>query len=87
MKNILETLWYESGMFDFCGRDEDMDKLASLIDGHERKLRGMLDDVQIEVFDKYCGCVEEFGSLECFRAFAVGVRFAVRLMAEVMYTE
>lgn len=81
--SILEELWYGN-----INPSEDRDisdeekKLVELMARHQEYLTSKLKDKELDTYQKYIECVDEYTSLvECW-AFEIGFRLAIQLFTD-----
>ena len=81
--SILKELWY--GNIKPCEDKEISDeekKLVELMARHQAYLTSNLKENELDAFQKYVECVDEYTSpVEC-QAFEIGFKLAVRLLNE-----
>lgn len=81
--SILQELWYGN-----INPSEDRDisdeekKLVELMARHQAYLTSNLKDKELDAFQKYIECSDEYTSLVECRAFEIGFKLAVRLLNE-----
>lgn len=81
--SILEELWYGN-----INPSEDRDisdeekKLVELMARHQEHLTSKLKDKELEAFQKYIECSDEYTSLVECRAFEIGFKIAVELLVK-----
>lgn len=81
--SILKELWY--GNIKPCEDKEISDeekKLVELMARHQEYLTSNLKENELDAFQKYVECVDEYTSLVECQAFEIGFKLAVRLLNE-----
>ena len=81
--SILQELWY--GNIKPCEDKEISDeekKLVELMARHQEYLTSNLKENELDAFQKYVECVDEYTSLVECQAFEIGFKLAVRLLNE-----
>lgn len=81
--SILQELWYGN-----INPSEDKEisdeekKLVELIARHQEYLTSTLKDKELDEFQKYIECTDEYTSLVECQAFEIGFKLAVKLLTE-----
>ena len=81
--SILKELWY--GNIKPCEDKEISDeekKLVELMARHQEYLTSNIKENELDAFQKYVECVDEYTSLVECQAFEIGFKLAVRLLNE-----
>ena len=81
--SILQELWY--GNIKPCEDKEISDEektLVELMARHQEYLTSNLKENELDAFQKYVECVDEYTSLVECQAFEIGFKLAVRLLNE-----
>lgn len=81
--SILEELWYGNinPSYDRDISDEE-NKLVELMARHQEYLTSKLKDKELNSFQKYIECNDEYTSIIECQAFEIGFKLAVRLITE-----
>ena len=89
MHQTIQSLW--NGQHDpavHCGvGNREVEKISVLIARNKDALTSTLSPAQLEIFEKYSDCTDEFWNLLTELAFCAGFRLASKLMAEVFSEE
>ena len=81
--SILHELWYGNIKPSEDKEISDEEKeLVELMARHQEYLISKLKDKELDVFEKYVECVDEYTSIIECQAFKIGFKLAVRLLNE-----
>lgn len=81
--SILEELWYGNiNPSDERDISDEEKKLVELMARHQEYLTSKLKDKELDEFQKYIKCSNEYTSLVECRAFEIGFKLAVRFLTE-----
>lgn len=81
--SILQELWYGN-----INPSEDKEisdeekKLVELMARHQEYLTSTLNNKELDEFQKYIECANEYTSLVEYQAFEIGFKLAVKLLTE-----
>ena len=81
--SILQKLWY-GNIKPFEDKEvfDDEKELVELMARHQEYLTSKLKDKELDAFQKYIECSNEYTSLAECQAFEIGFKLAVRLLNE-----
>lgn len=81
--SMLEELWYGNiNPSEHRDISEEEKKLVELMARHQAYLTSNLKENELDAFQKYVECVDEYTSLVECQAFEIGFKLAVRLLIE-----
>ena len=81
--SILEELWYGNiNPSDERDISDEEKKLVELMARHQEYLTSKLKDKELDEFQKYIECSNEYTSLVECQAFEIGFKLAVRFLTE-----
>lgn len=81
--SILQKLWYGNiKPFEDKEVSDDEKELVELMARHQEYLTSKLKDKELDAFQKYIECSNEYTSLAECQAFEIGFKLAVRLLNE-----
>lgn len=85
MQSILEELYHGNIRPDsrFYGKDSPFVKAACIKHDSMEKLKVMLSDSEIELFEKYCDAQGEIDSIVKYDTFTYALKFGILLMVEI----
>lgn len=81
--SILQKLWYGNiKPFEDKEVSDDEKELVELMARHQEYLTSKLKDKELDAFQKYIECSNEYTSLAECQAFEIGFKLAVKLLTE-----
>lgn len=86
MKRTLEALWngdLAPGQTSGVG-DPELEHLTVLLDRNREQLKQELTQPQMELFERYVDCADEFACLSAAQAFCDGFSLASKLLTEAL---
>lgn len=82
----IKDLWYgKIGPCDHCGScDPELNHLTDLMERSREDLNKISTPQQMDIFEKYIDCADEYSRLMMEQAFCEGFCLASRIMAEAL---